>query len=102
MERRPLRWTRRDAAARAALFVAAIVPAPTRPHAGITPPVGLNLLLINRLAVDVPLGATIRGVLPFLASDAVRIALLAAVPAIVLAPLRRLGQRAPRLPSPKE
>jgi len=51
----------------------------------ITPPVGLNVFIINALAPDVPMRQTFRGVLPFLASEAVRITLLVALPAISLA-----------------
>ena len=35
----------------------------------ITPPVGLNVFVINSLAKDVPMIDTFRGVVPFLASD---------------------------------
>ncbi|MEO8536958.1 MAG: TRAP transporter large permease [Betaproteobacteria bacterium] len=48
------------------------------------PPVGMNVFIINRLAGDVPLSDTFKGVMPFLASDFVRIALLLAFPAISL------------------
>ena len=51
----------------------------------ITPPVGLNVFIINAMARDVPMMDTFRGVVPFLVSDAVRVALLIAVPAITLA-----------------
>ena len=50
----------------------------------ITPPVGLNVFIINALAPDVPMRETFRGVLPFLASELVRITLLVAFPAITL------------------
>lgn len=50
----------------------------------ITPPVGLNLFIINNLAKDVPIGQTYRGVLPFIASDLIRVGLLVAVPGIAL------------------
>jgi len=50
----------------------------------ITPPVGLNVFVIHSLAKDVPMLETFKGVLPFLASDAVRIALIIAFPAIAL------------------
>ncbi|MEH6833980.1 MULTISPECIES: TRAP transporter large permease [Falsihalocynthiibacter] len=50
----------------------------------ITPPVGLNLFIINGLAKDVPIGQTYRGVLPFIASDILRVALLLAVPSLAL------------------
>ncbi|HKU85730.1 MAG TPA: TRAP transporter large permease [Casimicrobiaceae bacterium] len=48
------------------------------------PPVGMNVYIINRLARDVPLTETFKGVIPFLASDAVRIALLMAFPILSL------------------
>ena len=48
------------------------------------PPVGMNVYIINRLARDVPLTETFKGVIPFLASDAVRIALLMAFPVLSL------------------
>lgn len=57
----------------------------------ITPPVGLNVFIINGIARDVPITETYRGVLPFLASDFVRVALLVGFPAITLALPRFLG-----------
>ncbi len=48
------------------------------------PPVGLNVYIINRLAKDVPLTETFKGVVPFLLSDAVRIVLLVYFPVISL------------------
>ena len=48
------------------------------------PPVGMNVYIINRLAKDVPLTETFKGVIPFLMSDAVRIALLVYFPIISL------------------
>jgi C4-dicarboxylate transporter DctM subunit len=50
----------------------------------ITPPVGLNVFVINSLAKDVPMLDTFRGVLPFLASDAVRVTLIVLVPPLSL------------------
>ena len=50
----------------------------------ISPPFGLNLFVINQLASDVPLGHTYRGVIGFCVSDAVRLALLIAFPALSL------------------
>jgi C4-dicarboxylate transporter, DctM subunit len=49
----------------------------------ITPPVGMNLFVINSMAKDVPIMATYRGVMPFVLSDFVRTAILVAFPAIV-------------------
>ncbi len=50
----------------------------------ITPPVGLNVFIINAMAEDVPMRESFIGVLPFLATDALRIVLLIAFPAITL------------------
>lgn len=50
----------------------------------ITPPVGMNLFVINALAKDVSIGKTYRGALPFVVSDIVRITLLVAFPGITL------------------
>ena len=52
------------------------------------PPVGMNVYIINRLAKDVPLTETFKGVIPFLASDFIRIGLLLAFPAISLVLVR--------------
>jgi C4-dicarboxylate transporter, DctM subunit len=57
----------------------------------ITPPVGLNVFVINSLAKDVPMIETFKGVLPFLMSDAIRVALIVFFPAISLALPRLLG-----------
>lgn len=48
------------------------------------PPVGMNIYIINRLVKDVPVMETFKGVLPFLASDLVRILLLVFFPALSL------------------
>lgn len=50
----------------------------------IHPPLGMNLFIVNRLAKDVPYMETARGVLPFLASDLLRIVLLVLVPGLSL------------------
>lgn len=50
----------------------------------IHPPVGMNIYIINSLARDVPLMETVKGVLPFLGSDMVRILLLIIFPSISL------------------
>ncbi|MEM8870924.1 MAG: TRAP transporter large permease [Pseudomonadota bacterium] len=54
----------------------------------ITPPVGLNLFVINALSKTVPIGQTYRGALPFVVSDILRIALLVTFPGITLALVR--------------
>ncbi|MDA1088773.1 MAG: TRAP transporter large permease [Proteobacteria bacterium] len=51
----------------------------------ITPPVGLNVFVINSMAKGVKLKETFIGVLPFLASDLVRIILLILFPTLTLA-----------------
>jgi len=48
------------------------------------PPVGMNVYIINRLAKDVPLTETFKGVVPFLLSDFARITLLLFFPVISL------------------
>ena len=50
----------------------------------IHPPVGMNIYIINSIARDVPLMETVKGVLPFLGSDLVRITLLILFPSISL------------------
>jgi len=50
----------------------------------ITPPVGMNVYIINSLARDVPMAETFRGVVPFLAADVVRVVLLVFFPALSL------------------
>ena len=50
----------------------------------ITPPVGLNVFIINSLAPDVPMRETFKGVIPFFLSEIVRVALLVLFPAISL------------------
>lgn len=54
----------------------------------ITPPVGMNLFVINNMAKGIPITHTYRGVTPFVVSDLVRTAILAAFPAITLFVLR--------------
>lgn len=58
----------------------------------ITPPVGLNLFIIGSLAPQVPMRETVRGVLPFLASEGLRIALLLLFPLLTLGLPRLLGR----------
>jgi tripartite ATP-independent transporter DctM subunit len=56
----------------------------------ITPPVGMNVYIINSIAGDVPMAETFRGVVPFLISDAVRIVLIVFFPALSLALVKLL------------
>ncbi|WP_417684121.1 TRAP transporter large permease [Roseibium sp.] len=50
----------------------------------ITPPVGLNVFIINALAKDIPMGETFKGVAPFFAVEIVRVAIIMIFPGIVL------------------
>ena len=50
----------------------------------ITPPFGMNLFVLKALQKDVPLGTVMRGVVPFILADLVKIVLLVAVPALSL------------------
>ena len=50
----------------------------------ITPPVGMNLFIINQVARDIPMARTYAGVAPFVVSDLVRVVILVAFPGITL------------------
>ena len=50
----------------------------------ITPPVGLNVFIINKIAKDVTIIETFKGVIPFFLSDIIRITLLFMFPSITL------------------
>jgi tripartite ATP-independent transporter DctM subunit len=50
----------------------------------ITPPVGLNVFIINKMAGDVSISETFKGVLPFLVSDIIRVVVLFLFPGITL------------------
>ncbi len=50
----------------------------------ITPPVGMNLFIINAMARDTPLRDTFLGALPFVATDLIRVVILVAFPSITL------------------
>ncbi len=54
----------------------------------ITPPVGMNLFVINAMDRDTPMGETYRAVLYFVVSDLLRVAVLMAFPVITLVFLR--------------
>ncbi|WP_404379815.1 TRAP transporter large permease [Caenispirillum salinarum] len=57
----------------------------------ITPPMGMNIFVIQSFDPGTPLTRAFRGVVPFLAADAVRVALLVAFPGIALAGLTLMG-----------
>jgi tripartite ATP-independent transporter DctM subunit len=50
----------------------------------ISPPIGMNMFVLRTTLPHVPLTTTFRGVMPFLAADVVRLAILVAFPAISL------------------
>ncbi len=50
----------------------------------ITPPVGMNLFIINAMDRETPISSTYRAVMFFVASDIIRVAILVAFPAITL------------------
>jgi TRAP-type C4-dicarboxylate transport system permease large subunit len=55
------------------------------------PPVGMNLFIIQKLAKDVPYMETAKGVMPFLASDFIRIGFLVFFPSITLGLVHWMG-----------
>jgi C4-dicarboxylate transporter, DctM subunit len=54
----------------------------------ITPPVGMNLFVIQSMAPDVKIQETYRGVIPFVVTDLIRVVILVLFPAITLFVLR--------------
>jgi tripartite ATP-independent transporter DctM subunit len=58
----------------------------------IAPPVGLNVVVVNGFARDVPVAQTYRHVFIFLASDALRVLLLLAFPALTLWAVQFVGR----------
>lgn len=54
------------------------------------PPIGMNVFVVSAIARDVPLATTYRGVLPFIAADVLRLALLVSFPALSLWLMRLL------------
>jgi C4-dicarboxylate transporter, DctM subunit len=57
----------------------------------VTPPMGMNLYVVNKQAKEVPMRETIAGVLPFLASDLIRIVALVFFPVMCLGLVHWLG-----------
>ena len=57
----------------------------------IHPPVGMNVYIINRLAKNVPLVETFKGVVPFLTMDFLRIIVMVLFPSITLYLVRTFG-----------
>lgn len=57
----------------------------------VTPPMGMNLYVVNKQAREVPMRETIAGVLPFLASDFIRIVALVFFPVMCLGLVHWIG-----------
>ncbi|MEH0167592.1 TRAP transporter large permease [Roseateles sp. MS17] len=56
----------------------------------LAPPVGLNVYVVNGMAKDVPMKETYKGVMPFLASDVLRMLLLLCFPVLSVGVLKWL------------
>ncbi|MFV0387028.1 TRAP transporter large permease [Paracoccus sp. (in: a-proteobacteria)] len=50
----------------------------------LSPPLGINVMLLNSMHKEVPLGAIYRGVTPYMVADMLRLALLVLVPSLTL------------------
>jgi TRAP-type C4-dicarboxylate transport system permease large subunit len=50
----------------------------------LTPPIGINCFMIRTLAPDIPLGTIFRGVMPFVASSILKLALIVLFPVLSL------------------
>ncbi|MBS0449986.1 MAG: TRAP transporter large permease [Proteobacteria bacterium] len=50
----------------------------------IHPPIGINLYVIRSMMPEIPMMSIVKGVIPFIVSDLLRILLIAAVPSIVM------------------
>src|SRR3546814_6769809 len=57
----------------------------------ITPPVGMNVFVLKGILREVPTGVIFAGILPFLWSDVIRLALLVFFPALSLFLPRMMG-----------
>ena len=55
------------------------------------PPIGLNVFVVSAIARDVPIAATYRGVLPYVAADVVKLGVLTAFPWLTLVMVRWLN-----------
>ena len=54
----------------------------------ITPPVGLNLFVINSMSPDTKISETYRGAIPFIISDFFRVAILVLFPILTVGLIR--------------
>ena len=58
----------------------------------ITPPIGMNIFIIRTVMTDLPVTTIYRGVVPFIVADIVRLALIVAVPALILFLPEQMGK----------
>jgi tripartite ATP-independent transporter DctM subunit len=56
----------------------------------LAPPIGLGVFVVSAIAREIPVSAIYKGVLPFLAADIIRIALVASCPVLALGLVRLL------------
>ena len=56
----------------------------------LSPPIGLNVFVVHGMRKDIPLGKIYAGIVPFLAADVLRLALLVAFPSLTLYTLQLL------------
>jgi C4-dicarboxylate transporter DctM subunit len=57
----------------------------------ITPPIGMNLFVIQSVARDIPMTTIYRGILPFIVVDIIRLAILVLFPWIILFLPQQMG-----------
>ncbi|MCZ4291559.1 TRAP transporter large permease [Hoeflea alexandrii] len=50
----------------------------------ITPPLGINLFVVRSIAPDIPVSAILRGIVPFVVADVVRVTIIVVFPGLVL------------------
>ena len=84
MDRAPPEWSRnRDRRQCGFVYVALTAACSILPYVPITPPIGMNLFVIAGVAKDLKTRDVIRGVIPFIVCDIVRVALLVSFPILV-------------------
>lgn len=57
----------------------------------ITPPIGMNLFVVQGTTPGLRLGTIVRGIMPFIIADVLRIAILVALPVLALFLPQQLG-----------
>ncbi len=59
----------------------------------ITPPIGINMFVINALLDNVPMPVSFKGILPFFITDVVRVTIVIAFPVTVFCHVSLAGLR---------